>query len=274
MAGKLAKKKDKNAYLFAGLGVGVIAIIATVSIYLVTQSSLQTVETDEASGCPTNNSDLSGHTVFLFDGTDESSYPQKEKVRADIKNQILSLPEYHKISLYVIHQDVKTTGAALISLCTPRQFKAERDNKFTFGSEFFAKQLQKALASVDETVNQTLQQGEMPSSPILESLLIIQIDAFEKLNLKSSATRHLIIYSDMLHHTREFSLYQLKSQNYNTFSSTTYAQKSLPTMRKIEITVNLLMHSPEKQGKPLEIFWRELFAESGGKVVAWTYIRG
>lgn len=274
MTGKLAKKKDRNAYLFVGLGVGVLAIIATVSIYWLAQSMLHTVEIDKASGCPINNSNLSGHTVFLFDGTNELSYPQREKIRADIKNQILSLPEYHKVSLYGMYEDEMKTGTTLISLCTPRQFQADRDIEFMFGSEFFAKQLQKALASMDETVNQTLQLGEMPSSPILESLLIVQINAFEKLNLKGSATRRLIIYSDMLHHTREFSLYQLKSQNYNTFSSTTYAQKSLPTMRKIEITVNLLMHSPEKQRKPLEIFWRELFAESGGKVVAWTYIRG
>ena len=274
MAGKLAKKKDKNAYILVGLGLGFIAIIATLAIYWAVESRLTTVEIDKASGCPIDNANLTGHTVFLFDGTDELSYPQKERIRADIKNLILSLPEYHKVSLYGIYEDQRKTGAALISLCTPRQFEAGKDNPFLFGSEFFAKQLQQALASVDETVNQTLQQGEMPRSPILESLLIIQIDAFEKLSLKSSATRRLIIYSDMLHHTREFSLYQLKSQNYNTFSSTTYAQKSLPTMRKIEITVNLLMHSPEKQGKPLEIFWRELFAESGGKVVAWTYIRG
>jgi hypothetical protein len=274
MAGKLAKKKDKNAYLFVGLGVGVITIIAAVSIYWFAQSSLQTVEIDKASGCPINNSDLSGHTVFLFDGTNELSYPQREKIRADIKNQILSLPEYHKVSLHAIYEDEKKTGTALISLCTPRQFRGDRDTKFMFGSEFFAKQLQKALASMDETVNQTLQMEEMPSSPILESLLIVQINAFEKLNLKGSATRHLIIYSDMLHHTREFSLYQLKSQNYNTFSSSTYAQKSLPPMRKIEITVNQLMHSPKKQVTPLQTFWRELLNESGGKVVAWNIIRG
>lgn len=274
MAGKLAKKKDKDAYLFVGIGVAVISIIAAIAIYWLVESRSTAIKVSETDGCPIDNANLTGHTVFLFDGTDETSYPQKEKIRADIKNQILSLPEYHKISLYVIHSDVKTTGAALISLCTPRQFKDERDKKFTFGSEFFAKQLQKALASMDEIVNQTLQQGEMPSSPILESLLIIQINAFEKLSLKGSATRRLIIYSDMLHHTREFSLYQLKSQNYNTFSSSTYAQKSLPPMRKIEINVNLLMHSPEKQGTPLETFWRELFAESGGRVVAWTYIRG
>ena len=33
MAGKLAKKKDKNAYIFVGLGLGFIAIVATLAIY-------------------------------------------------------------------------------------------------------------------------------------------------------------------------------------------------------------------------------------------------
>lgn len=33
MAGKLAKKKDKDAYLFVGIGVAVISIIAAIAIY-------------------------------------------------------------------------------------------------------------------------------------------------------------------------------------------------------------------------------------------------
>lgn len=274
MAGKLAKKKDKNAYLLVGVGVVTIAFIATFLVYWFWQNSLQAVEIEKTSGCPISDSDLSGHTVFLFDGTNELSYPQREKIRADIRNRILSLPEYHKFSLYGIYKDEKKTGTELISLCTPRQFKSGRDNEFMFGSQFFANQLQKALASMDEIVNKTLQMGEMPSSPILESLLIVQINAFEKMSLKDSATRHLIIYSDMLHHTSEFSLYQSKSQNYDVFSSTTYAQRSLPPLRKIEISVNQLMHSPEKQGIPLRTFWLELFNESGGKVIVWNYIRG
>lgn len=274
MTGKLAKKKDKNAYLLVGIGVAAIALVATFSIYWFWQNSLQNIEIEKTSGCPINNSNLSGHTVFLFDGTNELSYPQKERIRADIKNQILSLPEYHRVSLYVIHKDERKTGSELISLCTPRQFEKDRDNKFMFGFQFFAKQLQKAIESIDEVVDQTLQTEGMSSSPILESLLIVQIDAFEKLNLTGSATKRLIIYSDMLHHTTELSLYRLKDQDYGTFSSSIYAQKSIPPMRNIEITVNLLMHSPEKQGQSLQEFWRKLFVESGGKVIAWNYFRG
>jgi hypothetical protein len=139
------------------------------------------------------------------------------------------------------------------------QLKAEYQRKF-----------QKPVAGLIESIalNKTT-----PHSPIIQTLA----DLLEELGPRWDGVAHktIIIFSDLLENTPEFSQYD-RTANGRSFAavwhSVPYVRNTRLDLRNTEVKVFYLtgLADLRLQGSRHQAFWRNLIAYYGGRVTGWT----
>jgi hypothetical protein len=115
---------------------------------------------------------------------------------------------------------------------------------------------------VQATFDALLQPHDEPSSPILESIQSVSVTAFDAVG--AGIPRHLVIASDMLQNTGEFSQYQ-DHRSFADLRSTSYysrVRSSLPGV-KVQILYVRRHQHVGAQGVSHIAFWEEYFNDCG-----------
>lgn len=204
------------------------------------------------------------HYVLLVDKTDPLNFTQKQAFNVIIQELIEKrIPEGALFSVFVLGENFTENSAPLIELCNPGT--GADKNKYTSNLQRLQAQYRKKF------VEPLLKQSEslvstQPSkeSPIFEMLQLVGINAFRKHSIQGE--RRLILMSDMLHNTQQFTMYK-GAVDFTQFASSDYAKKRQLELPGVQVEVHYLMNSPQLQTKRNLKFWEEYFNKAGARIV-------
>jgi len=264
--GNRAKQRRTREIFLGTLAILlVLAIIIGVGYFLISKPE----GIDSTTLCPAEGP--RGHFVIMVDKTDPMTFTQKAAFMVDFREIIETrVPEGYLLSVFALGEDFKANAEPLIEVCNPgtgadkseltsniKQLSHQYKNRFV---EPILKQSESLLSSSSANI-----------SPIIEMLQMVGINAFRKHNVKGE--RRLIIVSDMLHNTPQFSMYKAPV-DYTTFSASVYGRKAQLELKNVDIELIYLINSPQLQTKRNLQFWEEYFNKSGARIVAVRPLEG
>ncbi|WP_229458244.1 hypothetical protein [Massilia glaciei] len=212
-----------------------------------------------------------GHIVLLIDTTDPFTFTQKEAFLSLMRDVIQRrTPEGYLLSIFVLGADYKEHAKPIAELCNPgtglgksewtadlKNLRSQYENKF--------------VAPITKQAELLIGTQPAKASPIFEMVQLVGINAFELHAINGD--RRLIIVSDMLHNTTEYSMYA-GQPDFPTFSSSNYGRRSQSTLNGIDVELHYLMNSPRLQERPNVLFWEAYFDKAKARLVAVNPLAG
>ena len=264
--GRRARQRHTKAIVFGTLVILlVLGVAASVTYFMMTRSE----SLDKDTLCPAKGP--TGHYVLLVDKTDPLTFTQKEAFTVTLRELIEKrIPEGYLLSVFVLGEDFKENAKPLVELCNPGTGQDK--------SELTANLRQLKRQYQDGFLGPLLKQSEAlmapqpaKASPIFEMMQLVAINGFRKHGVKGEL--RLIVMSDMLHNTPQFSMYK-GPVDYPAFASSTYGQKTQLELRGVEVEIHYLMNTPQLQTKRNLKFWEDYFNKAGARIVAVRPLEG
>lgn len=203
---------------------------------------------DQVTLCPTSGE--RGVTVVLVDTTDELPVPARHEVLSVLDDLITTLPSYHLLDLRVM-DPAGSRSVSLFSKCNPGDGKGL--SEWTANPELARiKWIESFQQPAKEVIERVLTPGAEKSSPIMGAIQNIAIDRFSPARVER-VPKSLIIISDMLEHTRDYSQYQngrdlsferyQRSPAYQKFQTDLHgAHVTIDYVRRATVNINLKRH--------------------------------
>lgn len=264
--GSRAKARQRSNFVWIVLGslfiVSVIGALVYTKLYQQPTNDLKTM-------CPAGGP--LGHIVLLVDKSDPLTFTQSKEFDVLYREVVTKrVPEGYLLSVYALGENFQETADPIIELCNPGNgstLSVVTANPDRAAKEFQARFVGPMLAKAPELV--TNKPGG--ASPILEMVQLVGITGFRKNAVKGP--RRLIIVSDMLHNTAEFSMYK-GIPKFADFLTTPYAARASADLPGVEVELQVYLHSPQIQKPELLIFWQEYIFKANGKVTLFNPIKG
>jgi hypothetical protein len=264
--GRRARDRDRHTLILIVIGLLFIAAVAGVIVYF-KQTADEPINAQTM--CP--KSGPLGHTVLLVDKSDPMSFTQRKDFNV-LYGGIINkrVPKGHLLSVYALSSDFKETADPLIELCNPgdgSDVDVKTGNPEKVAKVFREKYVQPMLERSLELV--TDKPGK--ASPLFEMLQLVSITGFRKHDVKGE--KRLIIVSDMLHNTPQYSMYK-GIPKFKDFTKTPYGARAMTDLANVEVELYILMHTPHLQRADLAYFWEQYVAHAKGKLREVTPIKG
>lgn len=236
----------------------VIAAAGT-GAYLYVRATSQPVDPDTL--CPIKGSE--GQLVVLMDRTDALSTAQREDLRNKLRDIRDSLPPKHEMSIYAVGETGERLLSPLLTRCNPGS--PDEANGLYQNKDKIRRAWQSGFMDPFDSVIHQITESDlpMPRSPIMESIQSVAISAFN--SHRPSAPRRLVIVSDMLQNTPEFSHYK-HFEPFRQFRDTDYYRRLKPDLLGVNVTIIFIRRDRTIPAAKLIEFWQAYFADSGAQV--------
>jgi hypothetical protein len=224
---------------------------------------------DSSSLCPATGA--RGHYVLLVDKTDPLTFTQKEAFSVTLRDLVEKrIPVGYLLSVFVLGEDFKENAKPLVELCNPGT--GEDKSEFSANPKQLKRQYQTRFLEPMLMQSEALTATQSAKfSPIFEMLQLVGINAFRKHDV--AGERRLIVMSDMLHNTQQFTMYK-GPVDFAAFAASPYGQKSQLNLPKVEVEIHYLINTPQLQTKRNLKFWEEYFNKAGARIVAVQPLEG
>lgn len=260
------KRANKN-YMFAAIIIAIVAAAVAGTSHILRESKKNGL--DPITMCPALGA--KGHFVLLIDTTDPFTFTQKEAFVSLMRNVIeRSTPEGYLLSIFVMGADYKEHAKPVVELCNPgtgmdksewtadvKTLRSQYENKF--------------VAPMAKQAELLVETHAAKASPIFEMVQLVGINGFERHAIKGE--RRLIIISDMLHNTPEYSMYTGQA-DFQKFSTSAYGRKSQATLTGIDVELHYLMNTPRLQDRSNTAFWEAYFNKAKARIEAVKLLEG
>jgi hypothetical protein len=254
------QKRRANHILMIIAILSIISITIALSIFFYNKSKSD--EINHETLCPTSGA--KGHYVLLIDKTEPLNQIQKNAFKVTVKNIIENeTPEGYMLSVFVLGEDFTTNEKPIVELCNP----GNGNNKSEFTSNLKKLNAQYQSKFIEPLITKTeelLSDKPAKNSPIFEMLQLVDINGFKKQNIRGE--HHLIIISDMLHNTPQYSMYK-NNIDYPSFRDSNYGIKSQAELPDVKVQLFYLMNQPKYQTRRNTLFWEEYFKKSGAQII-------
>jgi len=259
------EESSGRSYLWAALGgLFVIVVVAAAALWL----HLRPAGLDKRL-CPANGP--AGQIVLLVDRTDPLSFTQKQAFEGLLERLVAQrVPAGYLLSVFVLGEDYKSSPKPVFSQCNPGDGASASEytaNKAHLKRRFETSFREPMLALAEQL--QTTKSAKY--SPIFEMLEMTSINGFRKEEVKGP--RKLIVVSDMLHNTPEFSMYREMSE-FTSFRESDYGRKVSTNLSGVDVELDYLINTPHLQTRRNLKFWEDYFASAGARIVAVTPLEG
>ncbi|SAL83421.1 hypothetical protein AWB67_06402 [Caballeronia terrestris] len=259
------EESSGRSYLWAAVGgLFVIGVVAAAAVWVL----LRPTGLDKRF-CPANGP--AGQIVLLVDRTDPLSFTQKQAFEGLLDRLVAQrVPGGYLLSVFVLGEDYKSSPKAIFSECNPGDGADASEytaNKAHLKKRFETSFREPMLALADQL--QTTKSAKY--SPIFEMLKMTSINGFRKEDVKGP--RKLIIVSDMLHNTPEFSMYR-ETPEFASFHGSDYGRKMSTNLNGVDVELDYLINTPRLQTRRNLKFWEGYFASAGARIVAVTPLEG
>lgn len=260
-----AKNSSKDAFVLLALIV-LLGLFVAGGFYIYKN---RTVAPDKLTLCP--QSGPLGHVVVLVDSTDPYTFIQREAFSVSLKKLAGSaVPEGHLLSIYELGEDFKANAKPVFERCNP----GTNDGKSEFTANL--KRIQERHHNefekpIIELIDALVPTKEAALSPIFEMFQLVSINAFQAHAI--DGPRSLVVYSDMLHHTKEFSMFKTLP-DYRKFIETAYGRRTRADLKDVIVELNYLMDYPHLQTRKQLHFWEQYFEQSGANIISVKTLEG
>jgi hypothetical protein len=236
--------------------IGAIILLVFVAGYIYYRFFvIEIVERNQDTLCPVTGSPL--YTAIIFDKSDSYNTIQT----ADLNNYFDlfkgKLIEDSQISLYVINDDVLNNVEPEWIICVPQHVRDA--NKFNQTEKFIKDTWENKFEKpLDNAITAFMTPSEANSSPIFEIIQVASLTAFPPES--KSMPKHIIIISDFLHHTKEWSNYR-GNISMKELIATDYYKKVWTDLNDVKITMLYIRRESATtiQGTEHLNFWGEYF---------------
>ena len=259
------QRRTRDIVVGTGIFAFIAVVIAGAAFYMLTRPK----PLDPNSLCPASGP--AGHYVLLVDKTDPLTFTQSQAFSVMLHELIEKrVPVGYLFSVFVLGEDFKENAAPLIELCNPGsgEGKSELDSNLKKLKAQYERNFVEPLLSQSSALL-AIQPAKW--SPIFEMLQLVGINGFRKHDVKGE--RRLIIMSDMLHNTVNFSMYK-GPVDYAGFAASSYGRKAQLELPNVEVEIHYLINSPQLQTKRNLQFWEEYFTKAGARIVAVRPLEG
>jgi hypothetical protein len=234
--------------------------------------SLGQRQTDRISGCPTDSYD--SVTAVLIDLTDPINPVQAVALRNALTKIRNSVPKFGRLEIYPLEPVNTSAIEPLFVGCSPGNGK-DVNSKF-YGNPQLADRLwrQEFGDRVDGIIGRIEKLAPQDNSPLFEAIQSVAVTAFGTPLAESARSKHLIIFSDMIHYTRELSMYD-GAPPFQKFASSPYYARVRPDLRRATFDVYLIVRETRKsvQSPALYKFWVDYAAAADGYLSNWEPVQ-
>jgi hypothetical protein len=253
--GKKAKRKNALGVLFMLTTVALIGAALAAYFYAVfTQEKL------DARNCPERGP--LGVTVIFIDATDPFTPRQSVEITKGIQGVVNNLREGEEVNVYTLRPGGEKIRTPDFSACKPREHGSFLyDNVRAVAERFridFKSKLEVALLAAIEAKS-------AKESPIIEALADIGVGAFR--SVPASTPKRLVIVSDLLQYSKEFTQYQTPSPAIEQFRKLPASITLMPRLEGVKTCFVYLDRERDRQfqGTRHVEFWMALIAQAGAE---------
>jgi hypothetical protein len=256
--GRRGRKKERKRYLWGTvIGLVVVCVVAAISAFLATREP----PPDSVSLCPAAGP--RGHYVILVDKTDPLTFTQKQALTVLLQEVIdRRLPEGYLLSLFALGEDFRDSAAPLVELCNPGSGVGKSELTATL-SHLHKRYQEQFLAKITSQLNELETTKPAAHSPIFEMLQLVGLHIHKR---HVTGERRLIVVSDMLANTRQFSMFR-EIPEFANFQASEYGSRSNADLSGVDVELNYLLFSPKLQTRRQLKFWEDYFGRAGAKIV-------
>jgi hypothetical protein len=176
-----------------------------------------------------------------------------------------------KLILYVIEDKKKEISPDFI-ICNPGT--GEHSNQYTTNPSLIKKRWREKFENpLNTIIEEFLKPSTAQNSPIMEMFQVVALSAFPSTN--DSVKKRIIIISDMLHHTPEWSHYR-SQLDIGALKKTAYYQKVGTDLQNASVEILYVRRDgmDQVQTKRHALFWADYIESIGGRVVLIERIDG
>ncbi len=248
-------KKNKAGLILGAIGVVIIAGV----VWLNVVQNFNSRELDRTTGCPKNGYD--SVTAVLIDLTDPISPIQSAALRNALLKIKSEIPKFGRLEIYPLKSITRSALEPIFTGCNPGR-GVDVDSSI-YGNPALADKVDSVVAEVQDIQPQD-------NSAVLEGIQSVGVTAFGSPSANLASDKRLVIISDMIHHTRELSMYQ-GAPAFLSFKETQYYLRIKQSLRGAKVDVFLIVRDTRRnvQQPPLYKFWVELIASSNGFLRNW-----
>lgn len=259
------KKRRQEQRTIAGLVAFLLAAVGAVTWYLLQPK----VETNKLTLCPADGP--LGQYVVLVDNTDPYNFIQRQAFVQGLKSLADTVvPQGYLLTVYALGQDFKENAEPVFEKCNPGTAvgMSELDSNPKRAQARYEREFRGPVTQLD---NVLMQDKPADKSPIFEMLQLVAINSFRANNVQGPKT--LIVYSDMLANTPDFSMFSGLPE-FDSFAESSYGQRSQTRLDGVRVELNYLMKYPKLQNRKQLAFWERYFERAGARLVAVTPVEG
>jgi hypothetical protein len=246
----------------AGVALICLAVAGLGSLAYFYFSVRQSPTLDPVSLCPTSGPE--GITVVLVDTSDDLPEIAQRQVLGILDDQITGLPAYYKLDIRVL--DVPNgRSRSLFAKCNPGDGKglSEWTNNPRIAR---MRWIESFKAPASDAVQHSVVTAQAKNSPIMGALQDIAVDEFSS-SAAQSVPKSLIIVSDMLENTRDYSQYQnLADLSYQRFRQSQAYLKYRTDLHGARVTIDYVQRILPKgidTVRHIE-FWKDWITDNRG----------
>lgn len=261
------KRRNTTFFVIFALTLVIGAVLAGVGYAMFTSEP----GLNKVTLCP--NDGPRGHFVLLVDKTDPLNFTQKQAFSIAFRDILEKrTPEGYLLSIFVLGENFMANAEPLLELCNPGS-GADRSAMTANLKKLRQQYENKFVEPMRRQSDALLSATPAKTSPILEMVQLVGINGFRKHDVKGE--RRLIILSDMLHNTPQFSMFRSPADyDYAAFAATSYGKKTQLDLGGADVELLYLLHTPHIQTRRNLLFWEEYFKKSGARVVSVQPLEG
>ena len=266
MSRKSRRSRRGSSAVQTAAAAGVLIVLLAVGVaggYFIWREHRETASIDPETLCPRHGQ--SPHTSILIDASDAFTETQKQRLEAALDEIIDDLSLHEWLGIYVLESANPSLTRPKIGKCYPGG--AAEANPLYQNPQ----QLQRSLESnFEQPLAEAMRQiaaasAEQDNSPILEMIAAVATDTGYAAR---GGGRRLIIVSDMLHNTPEYSHYRA-SPDFASFRNLEYARPFLERFladARVEILHVRRPRDERFHNRRYISFWEEYFAAVGASL--------
>jgi len=212
------------------------------------------------------------YVAIVFDKSDAYNPIQQHFLKRFFSEFKKNLLAGTQISVYVIDGQLKEQVSADFIVCAPRT--GQGANAFYENPKLIRQRWHQQFEQpLDKVINGYMQAGKADSSPIMEALQIVSLSAFPVAS--GSVDKQIILVSDMLQHTPEWSHYR-GQMDLSKLQKTTYYQRINTDLQNAEVNILYVRREgmEQLQNKRHAFFWADYIESIGGRVTLIEKIDG
>jgi hypothetical protein len=167
------------------------------------------------------------------------------------------IQEGELLSIFVVGEDFKQTAEPVFERCNPGRGagKSELTSNPERTERLFLENFANPIISVKDKL---VTQVPATYSPIFEMIQIVSINGFRKASVNGS--KRLIVVSDMLQNTPEFSYYRGEI-DFPVLREKPWFLRMRTDLSGVNVDLIYLMHTPHLQNRRNVKFWEDYFRD-------------